>query len=159
MARWDKLTFKTRELLDDAQAYLGKHRHGAYDEQERGRIEKWSRTLDKRAHTIKAIEQEYRTGKITPEVRSSEQPTYTIFSEQLDLTGRHLGALPEWYDYKSADLVFRTFESYLQNFIQAGPHGPGGGRPSANPEPQGPGPHGPGGARPHSEGGGRPGGR
>jgi hypothetical protein len=148
MARWDELIFKGAELVNDAQDYLQKRGQAIHDPRERAGIQQWSGILQERARAINAIEQQYRTGQIVPYVEQTQEPTYVILSEELDLNGRHLASLHEWYDYQNVDLVFSTFERHLQNLMQAGPHGSGGGPPGGGPAGQGGGPRGAGGGQP-----------
>jgi hypothetical protein len=117
------------EIVVNAQGYLEVRKVRAQDPVEQVRIEDWSRRLNERLDAIKTINLKYKEGPGAAVVAPKDEPTYVILSEQLDLSGKHLRLLHEWYDYDKVDLVMRTLNQHLGNLMLAGPHGPGKGRP------------------------------
>ncbi len=129
MARWDELILHLVGIVENAQDYLTVRKSQVQDAAELERIDDWSKRLLDRLTAIQQINVQYQGTPAEAAVAPDDKPTYIILSEQLDLTGQQLQQLHDWYPYEKVEQVMMALEQYLGNFMAAGPHGPGGGRP------------------------------
>jgi len=115
MTNWNDLLAKALDIAQDAQVYLDKRQTiGTANASE--------------AALLNSLTQEI--GNVVDMLRSTanagvvlKDPTLNIFSEQLDLSQKHIHRLDSFSDYIDVESVVGGLKRQLQ--VMAGPHGPG----------------------------------
>jgi len=118
MANWNELASKVQVVVADAQSYLIRRSAGPLDATESALLGELSESLNASAARVQLIN---RSNVVL------EEPTWKIWSEQLNLTQQQIRELHEYSDYIAVQSVVGGLNHHLQ--VMAGPHGPGEGRP------------------------------
>lgn len=133
-----------------------------------GELEDWLDALADLRDRLTRVSEQYESEKLDAEIAEADRLLAQILSDSIQLTSSHLSQIEaaEQPQAEALDQVLRDLEYHSDSFLGAGPHGPGGGRPTSGSGNKGGGflwrqdfetefadvgTHGSGGGRPYSE--------
>ena len=148
MSDWSELTAAVVDVVRGTKSYLeSRPARAAHRE-----VDTHFRYLAEQAthwyESVTGVEVLYQARRLPVEVSPEDQPVYGMLVNRLAFTRAQIGKLGEYYDYIQVEPIFAEIGRLVQDFLTAGPHGPGGGRPPRPSRPDTTGPHGPGGGPP-----------
>jgi hypothetical protein len=98
-----------------------------------GELEDWPDVLVDIEQRLRRVSEQYESEKLDAEIVESDQPLAQILSDSIQLTSSHLTRIKsaEQPQTEALEQVLRDVEYHADSFLGAGPHGPGGGRPTS----------------------------
>ena len=98
-----------------------------------GELEDWLDTITDLEERLTGVSEQYESEKLDAEIIESDRALARILSDSIQLTSTHLTQIEaaEQPQSEALDQVLRNLEYHSDSFLGAGPHGPGGGRPTS----------------------------
>jgi hypothetical protein len=99
-----------------------------------GELEDWQDALADLDKRLTRVNDQYESEQLDAEIAESDRILAQILSDSIQLTSSHLTGLEnvEQPQPEAFDQVLRDLEYHSDSFLGAGPHGPGGGRPTTS---------------------------
>lgn len=98
-----------------------------------GELGDWLDALADLDERFTRVSEQYESGKLDAEIAEADRALAQILSDSIQLTSSHLTQMEaaEQEQPEALDQVLRDLEFHSESFLGAGPHGPGGGRPTS----------------------------
>ena len=125
MQDWRNLTERMQGVVDQALQHLAGQI--TVNPEESQAVVRWQDALRKQHALINEIKAGYSQGRFN-EPAPEEANAFVVLDDQVEQLEQHLATLSVM-DLGRAAPILNSLQSQVQNFVSAGPHGPGEGRP------------------------------
>jgi hypothetical protein len=125
MQAWLNLTERMQGVVDQALQHLAGQI--TVNPEESQAIVRWQNALREQHALIDEIKVGYSQGRFN-EPAPEEANAFVVLDDQVEQLEQQLATLSVM-DLGRVEPILNSLQSHVQNFVSAGPHGPGGGKP------------------------------
>ena len=128
MANWPELSIRVHSIVEDAARYVRQRAALAESHEQEWRIHREVASLDVLRAQVQVIIARY-PHEFPAEVGNEDRATFQRLFVDVEATGLALQELSETEPFDAAVQVLGGVAIVVEQFLSAGPHGPGKGRP------------------------------